>query len=406
MNILVVNMPCYGDNIPTLGFVSELVKRGHRVDVASSSLIIPRIKELINSTNANFIDFDINSIEEVSGSGNAISVNNNDRIFVSIIEAAYNWAGNYDAIVYDYFAFPIYYLLETNKTCIIRYFANFAFNERLINRIYHGSEKNYEQNAHVKEIGNIVTETLEKKGFKFASDNMGDEIIYNIPPLNIVHTLKDMQPYAEDFDDRFIFVGASSTQDRTNLEIPYNKMHGKIIYVSFGTVLTRMGDCRKELFEKIIETFNNEEVSVIIAIGDSLSVKEFSYIPDNFYIYNFVPQSDVLRHADLFITHCGMNSVNDSICNGVPMIAVPGGYDQFITAELIDAKKIGYRISQEKLTPDSLKELSYDILSNDEFKNNVRQMQAKMLNADCDKLTADIIEDYVTNRIETPLHVN
>ena len=337
MKILVVNMPCFGDNIPTIGFISELVKRGHEVDIASSSANIPRIKDLINSTNANFIDFDINSIEDYSNSGKAISVNDDDIIFASIVEDAYKCAKNYDAVVYDYFAFPIYYLSDKNETCIIRYFANFAFNERLINRIYRGTEKNYQQNAHAIDIGNTLIKTLEKKGFKFATDNMGDEIIYNIPPLNIVHTLKDMQPYAEDFDDRFKFVGASSTQDKIDFTIPYNKMNGKIIYVSFGTILTEMGDHRKELFEKIIETFKNEDVSVIMAIGDFLSSGDFPYIPNNFYIYNFVPQTDILQHADLFITHCGMNSVNDSIYNGVPMIAIPGGYDQFITAELIES---------------------------------------------------------------------
>ncbi len=391
MNILVVNMPCYGDNIPTIGFISELVKRGHKVDIVSSSANIPRIKDVINSTNANFIDFDINSNAENSN----LSM---DKIFALLVEDAYKYAKNYDAVVYDYFAFPFYYLLKTNETCIIRYFANFAFNERLINRVYHGSEKNCQQNVLAIDIVNTVFKTMKKNGFKFATDNIGNEIIYNIPPLNIVHTLKDMQPDAEDFDDRFKFVGASSTQDKINLKIPYNKMNGKIIYVSFGTILTELGDCRKELFKKVIETFNNEDVSVIMAIGDLLSGKDFSYAPNNFYIYNFVPQTDVLQHADLFITHCGMNSVNDSIYNGVPMIGIPGGYDQFITAELIESKKIGYKISQEKLTPGRLKELSFDILSNEEIKNHIRQMQAKMRNVDCDKLTADLIENYVKSK--------
>lgn len=395
MRILVVNMPCFGDNIPTIGFISELVKRGHSVDVASSSANIPRIKDLIVSTNADFIDFGIDSIEDYSNSGKVISVNDDDIIFAAIVEEACKRAKDYDAVVYDYFAFPMYYLIEKNETCLIRYFANFAFNESLIERMYRGSESKCQQTAHAIDIGNTLIKTLGEKGLKFASDNMGDEISKNIPPLNIVHTLKDMQPYAEDFDDRFKYVGAASTQDKFGRAIPYDKMSGKIIYVSFGTILTEMGDHRKGMFEKIIEAFRNEDVSVIMAIGEFLSSKDFPDMPDNFYIYNFVPQTDVLQHAELFITHCGMNSVNDSIYNGVPMIGIPGGYDQFVTAELIESRKIGYGISQEKLTPALLKELSFDILSNEEMKNNIRQMQAKMRSMDCDKLTADLIEDYV-----------
>ena len=33
MKVLVVTMPCFGDNVPFAGFVEELGKRGHKVDL-------------------------------------------------------------------------------------------------------------------------------------------------------------------------------------------------------------------------------------------------------------------------------------------------------------------------------------------------------------------------------------
>lgn len=393
MNFLVVNMPCYGDNVPTEGFVAELAKKGHKVDVISSTKCCLRIGELFHHENVHFIDYDLNQENMTKGE---LSTEDDSILFGAMLYKVFDEIENYDAIIYDYFAFPLYYKLKESKKCFIRFFPNFAFNPALSERIFRGPESTVFQNSYAKQMGDITINYLKKKGLAFKYNDMCDEVTYNIPPLTLVHTIKEMQPYAEDFDDRFKYVGASSSPDTQTIAIPFDKMKGPRIYVSFGTWLTAAGDCRKDLYISFFDAFKDDDVSVIMAIGDNNLINKED-IPDNFYVYDFVPPTTVMKHADLFITHCGQNSVNDALCHGVPMLGIPGGYDQFITAELLEERKIGHKLDFDKATPEKIRQLAFDILNNEDYKKNMQKLQDSITKTDSNRYTADVIEEYVNN---------
>ena len=50
-----------------------------------------------------------------------------------------------------------------------------------------------------------------------------------------------------------------------------------------------------------------------LSIGKQLTVEQLGDIPDNFIVGNYLPQLDILRQADVFISHCGMNSTSESL---------------------------------------------------------------------------------------------
>ena len=44
---------------------------------------------------------------------------------------------------------------------------------------------------------------------------------------------------------------------------------------------------------------------------------------DNVHIFTFVRQLQVLKHADVFITHGGLNSIREAVHTEVPMLLFP-----------------------------------------------------------------------------------
>ena len=407
MIFLVINMPCYSHTIPTLGFITELVKRGHTVDVISNSLIAPNIKGMIYSTGARYIEsLPVENITDSEAEQEQYHISKgkiSGRFQTAIILTAYQHAEriNYNALIYDFFAFPVYYFSLMLGVPVIRLCSNFAWNGQIVDRLAE-DENTYKQNVLARIFGDTIVGQMEwlamkTLGFDFRMNALGQEVLYNTPLLNIINVLKEMQPQAESFDERFLFAPSVVPSPPGDLKIPYDKMKGKIIYASFGTVFTTLeGDACINAFKEVIRSFKDTDASVIISLGSALPLKDLTDIPENIFVYDFVPQTEVLQHASLFITHGGANSVNESIYYGVPMLVVPGGFDQFIMADQVEIRQIGYKMEQGNFSARRLNELSFSILSDNEIYNNIRQLQSKMTSVDYNKAIADRIEKFMS----------
>jgi len=53
-------------------------------------------------------------------------------------------------------------------------------------------------------------------------------------------------------------------------------------------------------------------------------------LPGNVLAYSWIPQFELLRHADALLTHGGMNSVLEALTWGVPMVLRPRIREQAI----------------------------------------------------------------------------
>ncbi|MCA9911099.1 MAG: glycosyl transferase, partial [Anaerolineae bacterium] len=73
----------------------------------------------------------------------------------------------------------------------------------------------------------------------------------------------------------------------------------------------------------------------ILSVGKRTDLAQLGAIPANFIVRNFVPQLEVLQRTDLFITHGGMNSVHESLWQGVPMIVIPQQAEQAFVAQQV-----------------------------------------------------------------------
>jgi MGT family glycosyltransferase len=70
-------------------------------------------------------------------------------------------------------------------------------------------------------------------------------------------------------------------------------------------------------------------------------IHDLGHIPDNFVIQPVVPQLELLQKVDLFITHGGMNSINEGLNYGVPLVVVPQQIEQAINGRLVARQRAG-----------------------------------------------------------------
>ncbi|MDQ1624321.1 MAG: hypothetical protein QOH19_2739 [Actinomycetota bacterium] len=57
--------------------------------------------------------------------------------------------------------------------------------------------------------------------------------------------------------------------------------------------------------------------------------------------------ASVLRHADVFLSHAGMNSTMEALCFGVPLVTFPLRPEQEATARRVEELGLGRRLAAE-----------------------------------------------------------
>ncbi|MBV8969281.1 MAG: glycosyltransferase family 1 protein, partial [Verrucomicrobia bacterium] len=104
------------------------------------------------------------------------------------------------------------------------------------------------------------------------------------------------------------------------------------------------------------------------------------------------PQLELLKRTSVCITHAGLNTVLESLAEGVPQVAIPITFDQPGVAARIVAKKTGVTMPFEKLTSDRLSTLLREVLSNAVYRENARKFQDVIAKTNGLCRAADLVE--------------
>lgn len=162
------------------------------------------------------------------------------------------------------------------------------------------------------------------------SDNATDSVVY---------TSKRFQPYAESFSDHYAFVGPSVFSKTT----PNKEKDRPLVYISMGTVINDKPD----FYSKCIDALKSQDVDVIISCGNSIDREILGTLPDNIEVYPYVNQLEILAKADVFITHCGMNSVSESLYMATPMVLYPQTSEQKAVARRVTEIEAGVMLNDD-----------------------------------------------------------
>ncbi len=170
---------------------------------------------------------------------------------------------------------------------------------------------------------------------------------------NIVFTTKSFNTPLNHSGKNFFFTGPQI--------LPLEKLapkylaanNQKMIVMSFGTiVLNERPDLLSHFIQLIEEYKNNTDTKLILAVGSSQNSKfikdHYPEFPAHIIVEEFIPQQSLLKIADVFINHGGMNSINEGLYFKVPQIIIPIANDHFINAAQVEKLSYGVQVSARK----------------------------------------------------------
>ena len=157
-----------------------------------------------------------------------------------------------------------------------------------------------------------------------------------------------------------------------------------------GTILNG----RVDVFQTIVAALvKNKKLQLVLSIGDQVDPKRIGPVPSNAIIVKRAPQLELLKQASVCITHAGLNTVLESLAQGVPQLAIPITYDQPGVAARIAQKQTGVVTSLDKLTADHLSTLLNEVLINATYRDNACKLQKAIAEANGLSVAADLIEE-------------
>lgn len=224
-----------------------------------------------------------------------------------------------------------------------------------------------------------------------------NDLFFKKEDLNIVYTSRLFQPLGESFDTSYRFVGPSVTDREEVLDFLLHKSHNtKIIYISLGTVNNSCID----FYNKCFEAFRGQPCQVIMSVGYKTDVSCLKQIPDNFIVRSYFPQLEIIKNADIVISHGGLNSVSEALFYGVPVIAIPIANDQPAVAKRLTELGAGISLKMEEVTPKLLQASVNAVLSDHKYYLNCKRIRESFMEAGGYKKATDEIINYLRQRRE------
>lgn len=208
--------------------------------------------------------------------------------------------------------------------------------------------------------------------------------------LNIVSIPKEFQYDVERFDHRYVFVGPLLGDRHATTDVPLENLNSKsVLYISLGSILSN-----SDFYRSCFQAFGDTNWQVILNIGPRTNQEELGPIPKNFIIRNFVPQLEVLKHTDVFISHGGMNSIMEALWFGVPTVAIPQSSDQPLVAGRLTELGLGEAIFSNQVSVERLRESVNKVNNSEEIRSNLQVISQSMQHANSIKQTADLLQSF------------
>ena len=177
---------------------------------------------------------------------------------------------------------------------------------------------------------------------------------------------------------------------RDEIKFPWERLTGEpLIYASMGTILNG----QPEVFRTIAAAVaKHKGVQLVLSIGDQLQPEQIGPVPSNAIIVKRAPQLELLKLASVCITHSGLNTVLESLAQGVPQVAIPVTFDQPGIAARIAHHKTGVVTSLNKLTAAHLSSLLDEVLNDATYRENACRIQKAIVKANGLSAAADLVE--------------
>jgi zeaxanthin glucosyltransferase len=182
---------------------------------------------------------------------------------------------------------------------------------------------------------------------------------------------------------------------RPVVDFPWERLDGRpLIYASMGT----LQNGSEGIFRTIAEACAGLDCQVLISLGGGLDPEGLGKLAGDPLVVSYAPQLEILKRAALVITHAGINTVLESLSEGVPLVAVPLAHDQPGMAARVKAHGACVVVPLRRLSSGRLRKAVKLVLEDATYRKAAQALQKTIRGMDGLGHAADLIEQILKLR--------
>jgi MGT family glycosyltransferase len=185
-------------------------------------------------------------------------------------------------------------------------------------------------------------------------------------------------------------------EQRPRVDFDWNRLDGRpLVYATLGTLQNRA----QEIFRIIAGACAGLPVQLVISLGGGLEREQLGALSGDPLVVDYAPQLELVKRAAVVITHGGLNTVLESLAEGVPLVCIPQGNDQPGIAARVAARGAGAVVAPRRANIERVRAAVRAVLEDESYRGAARKVQSAMSQIDGLERAADLIEDVLKIRI-------
>jgi zeaxanthin glucosyltransferase len=150
----------------------------------------------------------------------------------------------------------------------------------------------------------------------------------------------------------------------------------KLIHCSLSTMQEGDAAFLKRLVQALAE---RPEWVLVLGLGGQLKADSLGTLPGNVHAFKWIPQLQVLQHADCSINHGGIHTINECIHCCVPMLIYSGkSFDQNGCAARIAYHGLGIMADKDRDDVPAIRQKIERVLSDESLKRKVKEVHRQV----------------------------
>lgn len=209
------------------------------------------------------------------------------------------------------------------------------------------------------------------------------------PDRAVVSIARSFQPNHGSVHRKYAFVGPC-LGDRSSFQGTWERPADDrpVLLISLGSAYTNEPGSYRRCFE----AFGDLDSHVVMAVGKHVDPASLGEPPSNVELHRWVPQLEVLSHAAVFITHCGMGGTMEGLYHGVPMVGLPMIGEQAMNAARLVELGVGRHIPRAEVTAGGLRSAVLELADDPDVTRRPAALKAEIRAAGGTAAAADVIE--------------